>query len=152
VFPHPNKDTTPLALRANVEHNHVLHHTVVIVSIDTEHVPHVPRSEAFRCDDLGYADDGITHLSVRFGFSDRPDIPRALRDACADGVLDASPDEVRTASYFLSRGPVRRTSAGGMSRWRKQLFIVLAHNAADPAAQFALPQSRTVTMGSDIDL
>jgi KUP system potassium uptake protein len=152
VFPHPNKDTTPLALRANVEHNHVLHRLVVIVSIDTEHVPHVSRSEAFGCDDLGYADDGITHLSVRFGFSDRPDIPRALHDACAADVLDASPDEVRAASYFLSRGPVRRTSAAGMSRWRKRLFIVLAHNAADPAAQFALPPSRTVTMGSDIEL
>jgi KUP system potassium uptake protein len=129
----------------------VLHRAVVIVSIDTEHRPHVPRSEAFGCDDLGYADDGITHLSVRFGFSDRPDIPRALRDACADDVLDASPDEVQNASYFLSRGPVRRTSAGGMSRWRKRLFTVLARNAADPAAQFALPPSRTVTMGSDIE-
>jgi KUP system potassium uptake protein len=152
VFPHPNKDTTPLALRANVEHNHVLHRSVVIVSITTEQVPHVPRSEAFSCDDLGYADDGITHLTVRFGFSDRPDIPRALQEACDAQVLDASPDEVRTASYFLSRGPVRRTPAGGMSRWRKRLFTVLAHNAADPAAQFALPRERTVTMGSDIEL
>jgi len=152
VFPHPNKDTTPLALRANVEHNHVLHRAVVIVSIDTENAPHVPRSEAFNCDDLGYSDDGITHLSVRFGFSDRPDMPRALHDACAADVLDASADEVEAASYFLSRGPIRRTAAAGMSRWRKQLFLVLAHNAADPAAQFALPPSRTVTMGSDIEL
>jgi KUP system potassium uptake protein len=152
VFPHPNKDTTPLALRANVEHNHVLHRAVVIVSFDTENVPHVPRSEAFHCDDLGYSDDGITHLSVRFGFSDRPDMPRALHDACAADVLDASPDEVDAASYFLSRGPVRRTSGAGMSRWRKQLFLVLAHNAADPAAQFALPPGRTVTMGSDINI
>ena len=152
VFPHPNKDTTPLALRANVEHNHVLHRSVVIVSIITEQVPHVPRSEAFGCDDLGYADDGITHLTVRFGFSDRPDIPRALRDACEADVLASNPDEVRAASYFLSRGPVRRTPAAGMSRWRKQLFLVLAHNAADPAAQFALPPAQTVTMGSDIDI
>jgi KUP system potassium uptake protein len=112
----------------------------------------VPTSEAFRCDDLGYTDDGITHLSVRFGFSDRPDMPRALHDACAADVLDAGPDDVDAASYFLSRGPVRRTSAAGMSRWRKQLFILLAHNAADPSAQFALPRSRTVTMGSDIEL
>src|SRR5205085_8479859 len=33
VFPHPNRDTTPLALRANVDHNHVLHERVVVVSI-----------------------------------------------------------------------------------------------------------------------
>jgi KUP system potassium uptake protein len=152
VFPHPNKDTTPLALRANVEHNHVLHRAVVIVSIDTENVPHVPRPEAFSCDDLGYGDDGIVHLTVRYGFSDRPDIPRALRDACAAGVLAFAPEDAESASYFLSRGPVRRGAPGGMSRWRKQLFIVLAHNAADPSAQFALPPAGTVTMGSDIDV
>ncbi len=32
VFPHPSKETTPLALRANVEHNHVLHERVLIVT------------------------------------------------------------------------------------------------------------------------
>ncbi|WP_431220063.1 potassium transporter Kup [Leifsonia xyli] len=85
IFPHPNKDTTPLALRANVKHNHILHEHVIIVSITTAQVPHVPPSEAFEYDDLGYADDGIEHLSIRFGFSDKPDIPRALRAACRQG-------------------------------------------------------------------
>ena len=33
VFPHPTKETAPLALRANVEFNHVLHEQVVIVSV-----------------------------------------------------------------------------------------------------------------------
>ena len=33
IFPHPNKDSTPLALRANVKHNHVLHEHVIIVSV-----------------------------------------------------------------------------------------------------------------------
>ena len=41
VFPHPTKETTPLALRANVEHNHVVHEHVVIVSVVSENVPHV---------------------------------------------------------------------------------------------------------------
>ena len=152
VFPHPGKDTTPLALRANVEHNHVLHETVIIVSASTANVPHVPASEAFTLDDLGYDDDGIQHLSVRYGFSDEPDIPRALRQACAQGVLGLHATDVGDASYFLSRGAIRRTSAPGLARWRKTLFLVLAHNAADPAAYFALPRDRTVLMGSDVDI
>ena len=41
VFPHPNKDSTPLALRANVKHNHVLHERVIIVS---DHSPHGSRT------------------------------------------------------------------------------------------------------------
>ncbi|HET8599081.1 MAG TPA: potassium transporter Kup [Segeticoccus sp.] len=152
VFPHPNKETTPLALRANVDHNHVLHREVLIVSMRTANVPHVPPSEAFAYDDLGYADDGIQHLSVRVGFSDAPDIPAALRAACAVGVLDERLNDSPDVSYFVSRGAVRRTSAPGMPRWRKSLFLTLAHNAANPAAYFALPPDRTVTMGSDVDL
>jgi KUP system potassium uptake protein len=39
-----------------------------------------------------------------------------------------------------------------MARWRKGLFIALAHNAANPAAVFGLPADRTVTMGSDVEI
>jgi KUP system potassium uptake protein len=152
IFPHPNKDSTPLALRANVKHNHVLHEHVIIVSVTTAPVPHVPTSKAYIYDDLGYSDDGIEHLSIRFGFSDKPDIPRALRGACHAGVLSLHAGDFKHASYFISRGAIRTTRAKGMVRWRRSLFIALAHNAADPAARFGLPALRTVTMGSDVEI
>ncbi|WP_344092893.1 potassium transporter Kup [Microbacterium deminutum] len=152
VFPHPNKESTPLALRANVRHNHVLHEHVIIVSTTTAQVPHVPPSDAFVFDDLGYALDGIDHLTIRFGFSDEPDIPRALRDACRAGVLPLKPKDFNRASYFISRGAIRATREKGMVRWRRSLFVALAHNAADPAARFGLPALRTVTMGSDVEI
>ena len=151
VFPHPTKDTTPLALRANVEHNHVLHEQVLIVSVRPEGVPHVKPSDQLTADDLGYSDDGIMHLTVRYGFFDTPDLPAAVAKAAADGLLPSEVD-IDDVSYFLSRGALRRTDGAGMSRWRKQLFIVLAHNAGDPAEIFALPRSRTVIMGSDVDV
>ena len=152
VFPHPNKDSTPLALKANVKHNRVLHEHVIIVSVSTAQVPHVPTSEAFEYDDLGYTDDGIEHLSIRFGFSDEQDIPLALRTAASTGILSVDADEFRRASYFISRGAIRTTRATDMVRWRRSLFIALAHNAADPAARFGLPALRTVTMGSDVEI
>jgi len=152
VFPHPNKETTPLAFRANVEHNKVLHQEVVIVSASSANVPHVPVDERFTIDDLGHADDRIQHLAVRFGFSDEPDLTEALRQACATGVLAPESSDVTDASFFLSRGPIRRTAAPGMASWRKVLFLHLARNAADPAAYFGLPANRTVTMGSPVDV
>ena len=152
VFPHPGKETTPLALRANVEHNGILHENVLIVSASAESVPHVAAEDQFTVDHLGYDDDHIQHLSIRFGFSDEPDIPAALRRACADGVLDGGQADVNNASFFLSRGPIRRTKAHGMAQWRKVLFLVLARNAADPTAYFRLPVDRTVTMGSAVDV
>jgi KUP system potassium uptake protein len=152
VFPHPGKESTPLALRANVEHNQILHHSVLIVSATSENVPHIPVEERFTVDHLGHEDDNIQHLAVRFGFSDAPDLPEALRQACAAGVLDATEMDVPNASFFLSRGPIRRTRAKGMAAWRKVLFLTLARNAADPAAYFGLPVDRTVTMGSPVDV
>jgi KUP system potassium uptake protein len=152
VFPHPNRDTTPLALRANVDHNHVLHERVVVVSIEVIGVPQVPAQKRFVHDDLGYSDDGIEHLTIRFGFSEAPNVPEALRSACVAEVLDFGPDDVDRASFFISRGAIRRTRSGGMSRWRKGLFVALAHNAADPASRFRLPSDHTVTMGSDVEI
>jgi KUP system potassium uptake protein len=152
IFPHPNKDSTPLALRANVKHNHVLHERVIIVSVTTATVPHVPISDAYTYDDLGYSDDGIEHLSIRFGFTDEPDLPRALRAACHAGILSLAAGDIKHASYFISRGAIRTTRKKGMVPWRRSLFIALAHNAADPAARFGLPALRTVTMGSDVEI
>jgi KUP system potassium uptake protein len=152
VFPHPGKESTPLALRANVEHNKILHENVLIVSASSANVPHVPVAERFEVDHLGYEDDRIQHLSVRFGFSDEPNMPEALAQACATGALYPGTIEVEEASFFLSRGSIRRTKAKGMAPWRKILFLRLAHNAADPAAYFGLPVDRTVTMGSPVDV
>ena len=56
------------------------------------------------------------------------------------------------ASYFVSRITLRRTRLPGMSAWRKQLFIGMAHNAASQAEFLCLPTDRTVVMGAQVDL
>jgi KUP system potassium uptake protein len=150
VFPNPSIETTPLAMRANVEHNHVLHESAVIVSAETVGVPHILASERVSIDDLGYADDGIAHITARFGFQDEFDLPETLRLAQAKG-LERELD-LAHASYFLSRITIRATGAPGMRRWQKNLFTFLARNAASPADYFCLPAERTVTMGSTIEL
>ncbi len=155
VFPHPNKETTPLALRANVEHNGVVHQRVIIVSVLTANVPHVPAPEAFSRDELGHSDDGIDHITIKFGFSDDQDLPNAMRAACLSDVLDLEPGSMDEASYFISRGALRtgtRKGKHGMVAWRRKLFVAMAHNAADPAARFGLSPRRTVTMGSDVEV
>ena len=151
IFPHPTKQTTPLALRANVQHNHVLHEHVVIVSAITQNVPHVAPGQQVSMDDLGYSNDGIVHLLLNFGFADNPDIPGALRQASgSDGwELEFDPD---AASYFVSRATLSYTRGGGMSKWRTLLFITLARNAADPSVRFGLPAQQTVVMGTRLEI
>jgi len=149
VFLNANLETTPLALRANVEHNHTVHASVVIVSVQTLKVPHVPRGERVTLDDLGYRDDGITHLTARFGFQDKIDVPRTLRLAAKHMESDVDLDAV---SYFLSRMTIVPTKAPGLARWRKRLFVAIARNAASPVAYFGLPDDRTLVLGSYVEL
>ncbi|MDT8913282.1 potassium transporter Kup [Amycolatopsis sp. PS_44_ISF1] len=150
VFPHPSKETVPLALRANVEFNGAVHEHVVIVQVVFENVPHVSRNERLAVDSLSYSDDGIVHLAVRFGFQDDADIPAALRDAfMLTSELEA---DLEHAFYFLSRVTIEPGPPGGMPKWQKRLFIGLAHNAASQAASFRLPVDRTVVMGTRIEL
>jgi KUP system potassium uptake protein len=153
VFLNARIDTTPLALRANLEHNHAMHEHVVIVSVETRRVPHVPEAERVHVDDLGYSDDGIWHLTARFGFQDVLDVPAALRlardEGGFEGDIDLALDEV---SYFLSRITIVRTKAPGLAQWRKKLFLVLSRNSADPVEYFHLPPERTVSLGEHIPL
>ena len=149
IFLNANIETTPLALRANVEHNHTVHGCVVIMSIETQPVPHVPLDERVSVDDLGYRDDGITHVTARYGFMDKIDVPATLRRASeqVEGKLDLD-----GASYFLSRISIVVTDAPGMAHWRKRLFVVIARNAANPVTLFGLPDDQTVVLSSHIDV
>ncbi|WP_308014988.1 potassium transporter Kup [Nocardia coffeae] len=150
VFLNRGKQTAPLAMRANVEHNHVRHEHIVIVSIQTEPVPRVPATERITVDNLGHGDDGITHVTARYGYMETPDIPSAL------ATIDPADTEGRLnldqASYYLSKIDLRRGSAPTMAPWRKRLFIATSYITADAAEYFALPRDRTIIMGSHIEV
>jgi KUP system potassium uptake protein len=142
--------TTPLALRANVERNHVLHEHVAIVSVDVAPLPHVPEAERFTVDHLGDAVEGMTHITVRFGYIETPDVPNALRAITpeqSDGRLDLD-----DATYFLSKVEVREGPAHDMARWRKRLYLASAHVATDASDHFRLPRDRVVVMGEQLEL
>jgi len=150
IFLNADSGTTPLALRANFEHNHTLHESVVIVSIVTAKVPYVEPEERVTVDDLGYADDGIAHVTVRFGFQDLVDVPGSLRLAEQHG-LEVKLD-LENASYFLSRVVLRRGPDRNMAKWRKVLFLTLARQSSNPVEYFNLPIDRTIVMGGHVTL
>ena len=150
VFLNRNMSTAPLAMRANVRHNHILHEHVVILSLETKPVPHLADAERVKIDDLGFRDDNISHVAARFGYMEQPDVPEALRAANAIGL--ECPLEVETASYFLSTIDLQMSDEPGMARWRKHLFIALTHISHDAAEYFRLPQDRTLIVGSIIDV
>jgi KUP system potassium uptake protein len=150
IFLNRGKVTAPLALRANVEHNEVLHEHVLILAIETLPAPHVPPARRIDVDDLGYKDDRIIHVTARFGYMDMPNVP-ALLPLIREAKLESPLNDGRIP-YFLSTIEVRRGNTPGMSRWRKRLFVATSRLTADAAEYFRLPRDRTVIMGSRIEL
>jgi KUP system potassium uptake protein len=149
IFLNPSKDTTPLALRAEVEHTHALQDHVVIISVDRVSVPHVDREDRFVVTRMGKGLFRVFHVVDRVGYRDKMDVPKALALARKLGLLPRNLD-LEHASYFVSRITITPTDAPGLDRWRKRLFVTMARNAASPIDAFALPSERTVMMGSQV--
>ncbi|MDT5236740.1 MAG: system potassium uptake protein, partial [Mycobacterium sp.] len=150
VFLNRGNETAPLAMRANVEHNRVLHRHVIIMSIETVPVPRLTDEERTTIDELGYKRDGIIHVRACYGYMERPNVPAAL------GLLDPAHTEghidVDAASYFLSKLELVPGDEPTMPEWRKRLFIATSYITSDAAAYFTLPLDRTVSIGSRIEV
>jgi KUP system potassium uptake protein len=151
VFLCRDKEITPLALRADVDHTHTLPEKVVIVSVDTVSIPHVETFDRCAVEVLGHGRFKIVHLTARFGYRDNLNVPDALAQARKQGLLERNLD-LEHASYFVSRITITPTDDPGMRPWQKNLFIAMARNASSAIEHFGLPGNRTVIMGSQVSL
>ncbi|MDW5596961.1 potassium transporter Kup [Conexibacter stalactiti] len=150
IYLNPSRDSTPLALRLAVERIHSIHEKVVIVTVQTTTTPHVPESERISFERFGEQHEDFSHVTLRFGFMDRPDVPRALlRARSRPPGLDVDFNPYH-ATWFLSNITIVADESPGMARWRKLLFITMARNAANPADYFRLPAERVVSIGGQI--
>ncbi len=142
--------TAPIAMRANVKHNHVLHEHVIILSLATVPVPRVADSDRISVDDLGDRTDGIFFVSAKLGYMERPNVPAILR--LIDPSLTEGPIDIDQVSYFLSKIDLVAGAGTELPPWRKRLFIATSYVAADAAAYFQLPLQRTVVMGERVEI
>jgi KUP system potassium uptake protein len=139
----------PLALHATFEDLHELHEKVVIVSVEVTSAAHIPQAERAVFDNLTY-NDGISHVSLSFGFHDSINIPETLKS-----IRHLSPElefDLHTASYFVSLSKVVPNKRRTMAKWRKSLYALMDRNALSPSDYYKLPIKRTVEMRSLIKL
>ncbi|MGI8749688.1 MAG: KUP/HAK/KT family potassium transporter, partial [Thermoleophilaceae bacterium] len=151
VFLSHGHGTTPLAMRANVEHNHTLHRNVIVLTLNTPPVPRVAPEERLKVDDLGFRDDGICQVTATFGYEEPTSLPEILRMAQENG-LEGGDLDVDSVSFFVSAPELRITDSPGMARWRKHLFAATTRVTSDPIEFFDLPRGRTVSMGAEIEI
>ena len=149
IFLNPSRETTPLALRVCQTRLHAMPEEVVIVTVDSTNEPHVAPDERLIWDHLGYEHDGFSHVTLRFGYQDALDVPRALGYARRADQLKADFNPYH-ATYFLSQMTILPNGNSEMLPWRKSLFMAMARNAASPVGYFNLPPERVVSLGAQV--
>ncbi|MBA3531260.1 MAG: potassium uptake protein [Ardenticatenales bacterium] len=145
VFMYSDPLGTPPALLHNLRHNKILHENVILLSVETEEVPHVPQTERVEVRAL---EDGFYQVVLHYGFREQPNVPRDLALTEAHGLkLD-----LEEISYFLGRERLLATERPGMAIWRENLFALMSRNARNATDYFCLPPDRVVELGSQIEL
>jgi KUP system potassium uptake protein len=147
VFLTGNVNTVPPALVHNLRHNKVLHEQVLLITIQTQEVPHVPKSEQLEWEAVR---PNLLQISLHYGFMDSPDLPQALTSPLLPvSVRQVSPKEI---SYFLGRETLLATANPGMAIWREKIFAFLSRNAQSATTFFRIPPNQVVEMGMQIEI
>jgi KUP system potassium uptake protein len=145
IFLYSDPGATPPAVVDALRHHNSLHEQVLVVSVVTEGRPRVSPDRRVEMEDLG---DGFHAVTLRFGFMEDPNVPRALRLRVAE-LLGLDMHEV---TYFLGRESLRVTARPGMAKWREHLFAFMSRNAASAAYRFRLPPDQVFELGVIVEL
>ncbi|WP_375197917.1 potassium transporter Kup [Sphingobium sp.] len=145
IFLNSRLEGVPPALLHNVKHNKILHERIIILTVKTKGVPHLPLDGRAEVSDLG---SGFYRVVLRHGFMEEVDIPAAMKAVSGCG----GPINVIDTSYFLSRETLIPSEKPGMAIWREKLFAWMMRNAVTPMDFFNLPTNRVVELGSQVEI
>ncbi|MCK9605372.1 MAG: potassium transporter Kup [Methylomonas sp.] len=137
----------PQVLLHNLEHNHVMHSKIVVLTIVTKEEPYV--DEAHRVKIRSFGDTGnFFRVKLYFGFQEEQDVRRALQLCCHEG-LDV---DQKTVSFFIGSERLIFRRKNPMPTWQRSLFRFLTHNSASPIAFFKIPVDRVIELGIRVEL
>lgn len=147
VFMSESPTGTPPILLRHLKHSRVLHERVILLTVATEDVPHIPADQRLEMEPLG---EGISRAIVHFGFMENPDVPAALRQNRGQLAPETDLDSV---TYYVG-GPMRITASASrnMPMWQKNLFVFMFRNATRSVAFYGLPSEQVVEIGIPVDL
>jgi KUP system potassium uptake protein len=145
VFLTGDPNSAPTALLHSLKHYKVLHENNVVLTVVIENTPYVDTADRVSIEPLGKS---FSHVRIRFGFMETPNVPRALGIARKQGWSF----DIMSTSFFLSRRSVRADARSGMPPWQDRIFILLARNADDASSYFHLPTDRVVEIGTQVSV
>lgn len=145
VFMTGNIGVVPNALLHNLKHNKVLHDRIILMTVQTEDIPHVGDDQRL---EIRHLDQNIHTIALHYGFMDQPNIPRALAQCRA---MQFHFNLLET-SFFVGREKIVAGERTRFWRWRKQLFIFMSNTMLDATEFFRIPTNRVIELGGQIDI
>ena len=134
----------PSALFHNLKHYKVMHEQTVFLHVINENVPYIPDRRRLTVSPLGA---GLFTLTVRFGFREEPDIPKALSTLNDEALrLDAM-----TTTFFVARSTVV-DGPGALPAWRCALYSWMTRQAEGAGTYYRLPANQVVELGTQVML
>src|SRR6201996_8370199 len=143
VFLTSDPTSAPTALMHSLKHYKVLHEKNVILTIESAATPRIDPAERVRLEQVS---NTFTKVTLRFGFMESPNVPRALAIARKLGWHF----DIMSTSFFLSRRALKPAAHSGMPRWQDHLFIALSRTANDATDYFQIPSGRVVEVGTQV--
>jgi KUP system potassium uptake protein len=136
---------SPMLLR-HIEHNRVLHETVVLLTFISDRRPRVPFHERHSVHRLGH---GFYRIQVRLGFMQTPDIPLSLIN-CKMLGFDADLDH---KNYYVAHETiVRREVGSSMDAISFAIFSFLNRIASRAPDFFKIPQDAIIEVGFRVEI
>jgi KUP system potassium uptake protein len=137
--------SAPTALMHSLKHYKVLHEKNVILTIESAATPRVDPSERVKLEQISPT---FSKVTLRFGFMESPNVPKALAIARKLGWQF----DIMSTSFFLSRRALKPAAHSGMPRWQDHLFISLSRTANDATDYFQIPSGRVVEVGTQVTI
>jgi KUP system potassium uptake protein len=137
----------PQVLLHNLEHNHVLHERVIVLTIVTKDEPFVDEAHRVKVRKFGQTRE-FYRVKLYYGFKQNADVRRAL-DLCIQEGLAIDPKKV---SFFIGSERVSFRMRSPMPKWRRGVFRFLFHNSSSPIEFFKIPVDRVIELGIRIEL
>jgi KUP system potassium uptake protein len=136
---------SPMLLR-HIEHNRVLHETVVLLTFISDRRPRVPFHERHSVHRLGH---GFYRIQVRLGVMQTPDIPLSLIN-CNRLGFDADLDH---KNYYIAHETIVRREAGSsMDPISFAIFSFLNRIASRAPDFFKIPHDAIIEVGFRVEI
>lgn len=145
VFLTSTHGRAPIALLHSLKHYQALHQRVVFLTLITEDAPWVTPGRRVQVERLG---DRFWRVTGRYGFMQKPNVPRLLRQCATHGLEIAA----ERATFFLGREIIVPSRAPGMAPWREHLFAFASQLAQQPASYFQIPVGRVIELGQQVEI